>query len=96
VHSGHVTVAEIGDIKRDIAYLSDVLNTAARIQAECNTYEKNLLISRDVKNLLPEDTQVTFVPLGFASLRGKETKVEIFGVEKKVTAVKISAATYIA
>jgi len=88
VHSGHVTAAEIGDIKRDIAYLSDVLNTAARIQAECNMYEKNLLISRDVKNLLPEDNQVTFVPLGFASLRGKEAKVEIFGVEKKVTAVK--------
>jgi adenylate cyclase len=82
VHSGHVTVAEIGDIKRDIAYLSDVLNTAARIQAECNRYAKNLLISRDVKNLLPEETQFTFVPLGFASLRGKEEKVEIFSVEK--------------
>jgi adenylate cyclase len=82
VHSGHVTVAEIGDIKRDIAYLSDVLNTAARIQAECNRYAINILISREVKTLLPEGNRVTFVPLGFASLRGKEEKVELFGVER--------------
>jgi adenylate cyclase len=82
VNSGPVTVAEIGDIKRDIAYLSDVLNTAARIQAQCNKYGENLLISSHVKDLLPKDANFTFRPLGSVFLRGKEEDVEIFSVEK--------------
>ena len=82
VNSGSVTVAEIGDIKRDIAYLSDVLNTAARIQAQCNKYGKRLLVSSYVKGLLPKDEGYTFAPLGSVSLRGKEEEVEIFSVER--------------
>ena len=40
-----VTVAEVGDIKRDLAFLGDTMNTAARIEGQCNIYNKNLLIS---------------------------------------------------
>ena len=35
--AGVVTVTEIGDIKRDLAFHGDVLNTAARIQGLCNS-----------------------------------------------------------
>ncbi len=37
------TVLEVGEIKRDISYLGDVLNTAARIQGKCNDYGEDLL-----------------------------------------------------
>jgi adenylate cyclase len=35
----------VGDIKRDIAYHGDTLNTAARIQSVCNQYNKRFLTS---------------------------------------------------
>ena len=82
INYGTVTVAEVGDIKRDIAYLSDVLNTAARIQGQCNDYGKDLLISGFVKDILPKNTNHKYESLGFISLKGKEHKVEIYSVEK--------------
>jgi adenylate cyclase len=45
LHIGKVTAVEVGDIKRDIAYLGDTLNTASRIQGICNDYEKKFLSS---------------------------------------------------
>jgi adenylate cyclase len=83
VNYGAVTVAEVGDIKRDIAYLSDVLNTAARIQGKCNEYGEALLISSLVKDILPNVTNYKYKPLGLISLKGKQEKVEVFSVEKK-------------
>ena len=53
---GSVTVAEVGEIKREIAYHGDTINTAARIQAKCNEYQCDLLASeRLVKQLQPEN-----------------------------------------
>jgi adenylate cyclase len=43
LHSGMVTAVEIGELKRDIAYHGDTLNTAARIQSVYNEYGKSLL-----------------------------------------------------
>lgn len=41
LHGDKVTAVEAGDIKRDIAYYSDTLNTAARIEIVCNKYNKD-------------------------------------------------------
>ncbi|HJW31221.1 MAG TPA: adenylate/guanylate cyclase domain-containing protein [Saprospiraceae bacterium] len=53
LHCGPVMVGEIGLVKRDIAFSGEVLGTAARIQNRCNHLEVNLLISNDLKELLP-------------------------------------------
>jgi adenylate cyclase len=82
VNVGKVTVAEVGDVKRDIAYLSDVLNTAARIQGQCNVYGKDFLISKSLRDILPGDSKYNYVTLGFIQLKGKQEEVEIFSVEK--------------
>ena len=50
VSSGYVTVAEVGELKKELAYHGDVLNTASRIQGLCNTYDKSLIISEDLNN----------------------------------------------
>ena len=49
IHIGLVTVAEVGVIKREVAYHSDVLNTTTRIQSKCNELKAPLLISKDLK-----------------------------------------------
>lgn len=53
LHCGPVMVGEIGVVKRDIAFSGEVVGTAARIQNKCNHLEVNLLISKDLKELLP-------------------------------------------
>ena len=49
---GKVTVAEVGEIKKELAYHGDVLNTAARIQSKCNDFQKKLLVSEQIKLIL--------------------------------------------
>ena len=79
---GSVMVAEVGDLKREIAYHGDVLNTASRIQGCCNTYGRSLLISENIEqtvgNLLAEQTQL----LGDIQLRGKQKNIKIYSVEE--------------
>lgn len=81
VNAGLVMVAEIGEIKKEIAYHGDVLNTAARIQSRCNYYQKNLLISHHLKEQLPSSGDITVTFLAKEKLKGKDEEVGIFSIE---------------
>jgi adenylate cyclase len=83
IHMGEVTVAEIGVAKRGIEYLSDVLNTAARIQGECNHHQTDLLISGELKSTLAHEEEFDIEFLGNVQLKGKTKKVDLFKVSKK-------------
>ena len=79
VHCGNVTVAEVGEIKTEIAYHGDVVNTASRIQNLCNQFEKQLLVSESLFERLPRDhALVSFV--AEAELRGKEVTTKIYTI----------------
>jgi len=79
-HMGDVTVAEIGVAKRGIEYLSDVLNTAARIQGMCNQYESDILISRALHNVLDDTPDIDMELIENIQLKGKMQKVVIYEV----------------
>lgn len=81
VNAGSVMVAEVGVVKREIAYHSDVLNTAARIQSKCNELGHDLLVSSAVEGLLGGNDGFRFTSVGELDLRGKEERVEVFRVE---------------
>lgn len=80
LNMGPVTVAEIGDIKREITYLSDVLNTASRIENACTKHRKRLLASGPIRDILQSDTRFKFVSIGAIRFKGKEKEEEIFSV----------------
>jgi adenylate cyclase len=82
IHAGIVTVTEVGKYKKEIAYHGDTINTAARIQSKCNEFEKELLISGYLKNLL-RDSLFNFDELGSIALKGKESKVPLYAVYPK-------------
>jgi len=79
-HLGKVTTGEIGVLKKDIIFTGDVLNTTARIQGLCNTYQVDLLISADLLKELHLDPKFQILPLGENELRGRDEKVELFTI----------------
>jgi adenylate cyclase len=79
-HIGEVTTGEIGIIKKDIIYTGDILNTAARIQSECNNYNSRLLASEDLKSKLLHDANLKIKEIGKLKLRGKTEAVNLFDV----------------
>ena len=81
INCGTVTAAEVGEIKSEIAYHGDVLNTAARIQSQCNVLHKNLLISEYLKEMLEKFPSVRVENIGEIVLRGKEKPIGIYSIE---------------
>jgi adenylate cyclase len=81
VHTGKVTVVEIGEVKRDIAYHGDTLNTAARIQSVCNEYKKDFLVSEHLIDKIGTDPRMKTEDLGRIRLRGKMERVGIFSLD---------------
>lgn len=78
---GKIIVAEVGEIKSEIAYHGDTINTAARIQGKCNDVGKPILISENLRHSLQEDSNFMSLHEGDVLLRGKTRKVNIYSVE---------------
>ena len=83
MHCGHVVVGEMGAHRREIVFLGDVVNTAARIQGECKQVGKNILISKALlqKISLPEGVYSELI--GKVSLKGKEEMMELFEIKRR-------------
>ena len=80
LHLGKVTVAEVGEIKKELAYHGDVLNTAARIQNKCNDFQRRLLISESMKTKLENQHFFEFSSIGNVILKGKEKSLNLYEV----------------
>jgi len=77
---GAVTATEVGDIKREIAYHGDPLNTAARLLELSKEYEQRIVISGKIKAEISGSQEFTVEHRGEVKLRGKTEKVAIFTV----------------
>jgi adenylate cyclase len=78
LHSGFVTAGEMGNVKREIVYSGDVLNTTSRIQTLCNKFNVNLLCSSVLADQLPANAlNKSAISLGVHQLKGKQKEVEL-------------------
>lgn len=89
LHFGKVVSAQIGDLKREIVYNGDVLNTTARIQDECNKYKRDFLVSGILMERLDRTNGFQWERLDTIRLRGKEKEVELFSVTNISTSSSI-------
>ena len=81
IHFGEVVQGTIGSAERkDFTVIGDVVNTAARVEGLTKEKGYPILVTRAVRDLLPEQQQPTCEPLGPVRLKGKQREVEIFGV----------------
>jgi len=84
-HGGKVIVMWVGDHKKEIMYVGDVLNTAKRIQTECARLSTDFLISGELVYNFPELTGFQFTQVDKLLLRGKSYEVEIYSVDRPST-----------
>lgn len=82
LHCGKVITGEIGDIKKDIVYHGDTVNTSSRIQYECNNYGKTLLISDILLGKLNITGKYKAESMGKIILKGKTNELELFSIEE--------------
>ncbi|WP_210521056.1 adenylate/guanylate cyclase domain-containing protein [Hymenobacter terricola] len=82
LHGGNVVVTWVGEVKKEIVYHGDVLNTTARIQALCNELHQDLLISETLLNQLGPIPYVSATRLTTLLLRGKKQEVTLYGLNR--------------
>ncbi len=87
-HTGSVSAVEIGEVKRDIAYHGDTLNTASRIQSVCNEYKKSFLVSEVLLRKVGRHPSMKTQELGMILLKGKSTTVGVVCIEWSGTTPK--------
>lgn len=83
LHSGKIIIAEVGTIKKELAYHGDVINSTSRIQEKCNDYNESLLISDDLLQQLTLSSNFEAISLGDELLEGKSEELKIFAIHKK-------------
>jgi adenylate cyclase len=80
IHTGEITIGEIGVIKKDLAMSGDTMNTAARLRSATSELDQKVIISKDfasqtnLKNWQP-------INLGLVDLKGKESAMELFALK---------------
>ena len=70
-------------MKTSIDYLGDVMNTCSRIEGECNSYEKDFLISDTLAKPLGGEDKYEFI--GEIVPRGKTESIKLYSPLKGVS-----------
>jgi adenylate cyclase len=82
VHLGTLVAGEIGGFKREISYIGEAMNTAARVEQVCRETGRMLVTSRAFLDgcELPRTARAT--SLGLRTLRGIAEPMELFAIER--------------
>lgn len=82
-HGGDVVAGELGGDRREIVYLGDTVNTAARILDYAKRDGKILVISDIVHKALAPEMRELFAPLGDIVLRGRRQRARLFAISSE-------------
>ena len=82
VEAGPVTATEVGDIKREIAFHGDTLNTAARLLDLCKEFGQDLLVSGSVEKAVSKSPGFVTQWQGEIALRGKRNKIPVYSINQ--------------
>jgi adenylate cyclase len=80
LHGGAVTAGELGDLRQQIVFVGDVLNTAARLEEHAKRTDWGLVISGALLERLVLPPGVDATSCGELDLRGKERPVTAYGL----------------
>jgi adenylate cyclase len=92
LHCGPVVTGEMGSVKREIVFLGDTVNTAARIQELCRETGDRVLASADLIDRLQLPRGIVKRSLGDLRLRGKGADLALYALTKTPQGVGRSSA----
>lgn len=80
MHTGKVTVGQVGIAKKELVMSGDTINTASRIRSACNDLNQKFLVSKEIIELLQmKDWQTE--SMGEVDLKGKNENIELFALK---------------
>ena len=82
LHCGPVVTGEMGTVRKEIVFLGDTVNTAARIQELCRETGDRVLASADLIDRLELPTGIAKRSLGDLRLRGKGAELALYALTK--------------
>jgi adenylate cyclase len=80
LHGGTVTAGELGDLRRQIVFVGDILNTAARLEEYAKRAGLDLVVSDSLLRRLELPAGVVARRCGELELRGKEAPVAAYSL----------------
>ena len=82
LHCGEVVAGEMGSAKREIVFLGDTVNTAARIQELCRETGERVIASAELIDRLELPPGIAKRPLGDLRLRGKGAELALYALTR--------------
>ena len=77
LHFGEIVAGEIGDLRREIAYVGDTLNVTARLLDASKTLHRDVLVSAELLALIRLPADLKAEPLPTLSIRGRAAPLAI-------------------
>ena len=71
---------ELGDYKKEIGYIVDVVNVASRIMEECKRLDQRLLISASLHEKIADWGSLKVENIGSTKLKGRDQDVTLYSV----------------
>lgn len=81
VHSGEVTAGLVGQIKRELIYSGDTMNTTARIRSMCNELNESFMLSEDFMVDFDQLHGYQIEKIGTMELKGRTEPVKLFSLK---------------
>lgn len=84
LHCGEIVAGEIGDVRREIAYVGDTLNVATRLLEASKTLHRDVLVSAELLTLVRLPSGLQAEPLPTLSIRGRDAPLAIAALSLRV------------
>jgi adenylate cyclase len=84
LHTGSVVRAEIGEVKTQIVFHGDTMNTTARILSKCNQLKTEFLASEQLVRMIGLPRIYEKISVGEIALRGKQEPLKLFEIIDKI------------
>lgn len=83
LHCGEIVAGEIGHVRREIAYVGDALNVAARLLEAAKARSRDVLVSADLLDMMALPPDLRAEPLPTLEIRGRTAPLEIFALSRR-------------
>ena len=82
LHAGSIVITWVGEVRREILFIGDVLNTCARMQDMCKQLGKDFLLSGETLEMLPTEIASEFKLEETIVPRGKHNEIQVYSRRK--------------